>query len=159
MRRFSIRAAALVLLVCTTLTPSMAKAADKKSGSEEGKVLSFKNVRIVNAPSPEARSVVMDALRAFEADKKAGKFATVADEKLARREVLKRAFQQNRSDEGLKAKAGAAGSTIVNSDGRFEFVMLSRVEADGSVSTACVTDWRGAEAFLDGKASNGKETE
>jgi hypothetical protein len=38
-------------------------------------------------------------------------------------------------------------------------VMLSRVNADGSISTACVHDWRSAEAFLNGTASSGKETE
>jgi hypothetical protein len=159
MRRLPFRPAALLVLVCIALTPAMASAADDKTGSEKGKVLSFKNVRIVNAPAPEARSAVLDALRGFEADKKAGKFGTVAEEKRIRREVLKRAFERNRSDEGLKPRATAAGATAVDVDGRYEYVMLSRVNADGSVSTTCVTDWRAAEAFLDGTSSSGRATE
>ncbi len=94
MRRLTSRTAALLVLVCIALTPAMASAADKKAGPEEPKgKMTFKQSRVVKRRVSKGKSVVADAVRAFEADRKAGKFATAAEEKRARREMLQRAFQ------------------------------------------------------------------
>src|SRR5262245_20092620 len=160
MGRITFRAAALLVLVCFVFTPAKTSAADKPSGPKDQKgKMTFKHARVVTAPGQQGRSVVAEALRAFDADRKAGKFATLAEEKRARRETLQRAFERNRSDAGLTARATATGAQILDLEGRFEHVWLSRTNPDGSISTACVTDWASAEAFLDGAASSSRETE
>jgi hypothetical protein len=160
MSRLAFRAAGVFALVCFALTPAIANAGDKTNGPKEQKgKMTFKHSRVVNAPGLDARSVVADAVRAFEADRKAGKFATAADEKRALRETLRRAFQANRSGAGLKPKATASGATAIDLEGQFQYVWLARSNPDGSVSTACVTDAESAEAFLDGSASSGRDTE
>jgi len=53
----------------------------------------------------------------------------------------------NRTDEGLVSKAGPNG-VEVELDGRFQNLMLLRLEDDGSAATACVTSLGEANSFL-----------
>jgi hypothetical protein len=151
MRRFTFLTAASLVLVCAAVTPARVNAADKKPGSDNPKGrMTFKHSRVINAPGLEVKGVVADAVRAFEADRKAGKFSSAAEEKRALRETLRRAFQANRSAEGLRPKAAASGATAIDLEGQYQYVWLARTNADGSISTACVTDAESAEAFLSG---------
>ena len=54
----------------------------------------------------------------------------------------------NRSTEGLQAKTLANGTKQLNLQGRFQEVVISRANADGTMETRCVESMEEAAAFL-----------
>ena len=66
-------------------------------------------------------------------------------------QVLTAPLVQNESAEGLVPRALENGAVAIDLQGRFESSMLAKQEADGSISEACVTNVKQAEAFLNGE--------
>jgi hypothetical protein len=54
----------------------------------------------------------------------------------------------NESTEGLTAKRVGISSTVVDLQGRFTTVAIAKINPDGSLSKACITNAREAEDFL-----------
>ncbi len=108
--------------------------------------------QVINLPSAAGMplGVVAQALRA-EAGRRDLRNMTAAESREMARH-LERAFRLNRSAEGLQARQVGNGLVSMNLEGRFLHISIGRKEADGSISTACVTDWASAEAFLRGGA-------
>ena len=136
--------------VFVPLATETMNAADRKGEPHEGAPRTFKS-KVINAPEMAgmSKSVVLEAFKAYEVDLKAGRIGK-GDEERALRERLDRAFRLNRSSEGLTAKKTAAGVSVVQLEGRFQYVILSRTNADGTVTTECMTDAPSAAAFLTG---------
>ena len=151
--------AGLGVLALAVLAAGAMNAADQKSEGEKGKTRTFKS-RVLNAPemAGQSKSVVLDALRAYELDRKAGRIAK-GDEEKALRDRLDRAFALNRSSEGLSEKRTTSGAVGLDLQGRYQYVILSRTDAAGNVVTECVSDAAGAEAFLSGHGASGAEKE
>ena len=57
-------------------------------------------------------------------------------------------MKYNDSTEGLTAKRVGNGSLVMDLEGRFENVMLVKINPDGSFSKACVTSPKQAEDFF-----------
>ena len=154
MRRLTSRTAALLVLVCIALTPAVASAADKKAGPEEPKgKMTLQALSGRQRPGSRRANLSWPTrCAAFEADRKAGKFATAAEEKRARREMLQRAFQANRSGEGLKTKATASGGHLRRPRGPVRArVALAGQRRRLHLHRVRHTTGRSAEAFLDGR--------
>lgn len=145
--------------VLAALAVGTANAADGKGEPEKGKARTFKT-KVINAPELAGmpKSAVLEALGAFEADRKAGRIAK-GDEERVLRDRMERAFRLNRSGEGLQKKQSATGGSNVDLEGRFEYVMLSRTEADGTTTVECVSDAGAAVAFLMGRSRAAAEKE
>ena len=121
-----------------------ATAADE--AGRTGKPLVFKS-RVVHAPSPtgSAGTPVAEALRGY------GRWDTLsARQKVEALAKLEKAFRLNRSDEGLTPVREKNGTVAIDLQGRYQYVWLTRVNADGTISTACVTDFESAREFLQG---------
>ena len=140
-RRLRVAAVASGLLALGATTAMAAQV----SGAP-GKPVVFKS-RVIDRPSAtgSAGTGVADALRAY------GRWDKLsAEEKREALARLEKAFRLNRSDEGLKPVQEKNGTVSIDLQGRYQYVWLSRVNADGTVSTACVTDFESARAFLQG---------
>ncbi len=87
-------------------------------------------------------------------DAKSGKLRQPTQEEI---QALVAGMKLNDSAEGLTSKRVGNGSQIMNIDGRFENMMVAKTNPDGSVSTACVSNKKQAEAFL--KADTAKAEE
>lgn len=139
------------------LAMATATAAENRQGPD--KPLVFKS-RVINAPDAahQVRSVVADVFSEYTDPKTGGLKKLSERERVQFMARLERAFKLNRSSEGLKSTQAAQG-TAVNLEGRFQYIFLSRTNPDGSVSTACVSDWESAQAFLNGNgpSSSGRE--
>ena len=144
----------LVLTAAAALFAAGASAEEK--GGTPGK-LKFKS-RVINAPemSSQVKGVVADAFREAYRDKSGKSKKLNAKEEREFLGRLERAFRLNRSSEGLQSTQTSNG-TFLDLQGRYQYIFLSRTNADGSVSTACVNDWETAQAFLQG--SGGSATE
>ena len=103
--------------------------------------------RVVHAPSASGSVSTGPA----EALGRYGRWDTLSAER--KRELLTRlegVFRLNRSGEGLAGVEARNGAVSVDLQGRFQYVYLTRRNADGTTSTACVTDFESARAFLQG---------
>ena len=78
-------------------------------------------------------------------DPKTGKLRAPTPEEM---QVLTAPLVKNESSEGLVQKTLPSGAVAIDLEGRFETSMLAKKEADGSISRACVTNAKQAEAFL-----------
>jgi hypothetical protein len=78
-------------------------------------------------------------------DSKTGKLRQPTQEEI---QALVAGMKLNDSTEGLSAKTVGNGSTMLNIEGRFENTLIMKKNADGSVSTSCVSNSKQAEAFL-----------
>jgi hypothetical protein len=87
-------------------------------------------------------------------DAKTGKLRQPTHEEI---KALVEGMKLNDSSEGLTSKRVGNGSVIMNIEGRFENMMVAKTNPDGSVSTACVSSKKQAEAFL--KADTAKAEE
>lgn len=134
-------------------------------GSEENasakKPIVFRT-QVINAPSAAgmppglvAQALRAEALRAGAGSRDLRKMSAAESREIARR--LERAFRLNRSSEGLQVRQVGNGLVSMNLDGHFLHIYIGRKEADGSISTACVTDWGSAEAFLRGAEAGGSK--
>ena len=139
---------ALAVAAGLLVSASTAVAAEK---GQSPKPLVFKT-QVINVPSAAAfaQGTVAQALRAQGGKTDLRKMTAEEARELGSR--LERAFRLNRSTEGLKTAQAGNGLVSMNLEGRFVHVYLARKEADGSITTACVTDWASAEAFLRGGA-------
>jgi hypothetical protein len=143
--------AALAVAAGVLVSASMAVAAEK---SQTTKPLVFKS-RVINAPGAANASVIADALQKFYAARKPGSPARLSEtEHLELLANVERAFRLNRSSEGLHTAQAGGGMTRLDLDGRFQYVILSKTNPDGSTSTACVTDWDQARAFFEGDSAS-----
>jgi hypothetical protein len=142
---------ALAVAAAVLVSGSTAAAAEK---AQNAKPLVFKS-RVINAPGAENASVIADALQKFYAARKPGSPARLSETE--HRELVanvERAFRLNRSSEGLHTAQAGAGMKRLDLDGRFQYVILSKTNPDGTTSTACVTDWDGARAFFEGDSTS-----
>lgn len=78
-------------------------------------------------------------------DAKTGKLRQPTQEEI---QALVSGMKLNDSAEGLTSKRVGNGSTVMNIEGRFENTLVAKTNPDGSVSTACVSNKKQAEAFL-----------
>ena len=126
--------------------------ATAEESGKKAKPLVFRT-QVINLPSASGfpAGLVAQALRAEAGKKDLSKLSPEESREMAAR--LERAFRLNRSSEGLKAVQAGNGMVSMNLEGRFLHIYLGRKEADGTISTACVTDWASAEAFLRGGAA------
>ena len=74
-------------------------------------------------------------------------------------QALSRGLENHRSSKGLKPTQHADGSVSVALDERFESTSMARINADGTVSQACVESKKQAETFLKTDQSKKKTTE
>jgi len=134
-------------------------------GAEENasakKPIVFKT-QVINVPSAAgmppgvvAQALRAEALRAGAGSRDLRNLSAEESREIAR--GLERAFRLNRSTEGLHARQVGNGLVSMNLDGRFLHIYVGRKEADGSISTACVSDWASAEAFLRGGEAPGSK--
>jgi hypothetical protein len=146
--RRNLRAAA-VASGLLALGATTAIAADQ--GGAARKSVVFKS-RVVHAPSPSGSAGPVDsATSAAEALRSYGRWETLsAEQKREALAKLEKAFRLNRSDEGLTAVPLKSGTVSVDLQGRYQYIWLTRVNPDGTTSTACVTDFESARAFLQG---------
>ena len=128
------------------------------SGAEEKasakKPIVFKT-QVINLPSAAGMppGLVAQALRAEAGAGKTDLRNMSPEESREMARHLERAFRLNRSSEGLQVRQVGNGLVSMNLEGRYMHIYIGRKEADGSISTACVTDWASAEAFLRGGAA------
>lgn len=87
-------------------------------------------------------------------DAKSGKLRQPTQEEI---KELVAGMKLNDSAEGLTSKRVGNGSQVMNIEGRFENMLIAKTNADGSVSTACVSSKKQAEDFL--KADTAKAEE
>lgn len=80
-------------------------------------------------------------------DPKTGKVRTPTPEEL---QVLTESLKNNESTEGLAPRTLPNGTVAIDLQGRFESSMIAKKEADGTISRACVSNAKQAEAFLKG---------
>ena len=78
-------------------------------------------------------------------DPKTGKLRAPTPEEL---QVLTAPLANNESTEGLVPTTLPNGAVAIDLQGRFETSMMVKKEADGSISRACVSNAKQAEAFL-----------
>jgi hypothetical protein len=144
LRIFSVRSlSALAVAAGLAGLGSTAMAAEKGQNS---KPLVFKS-RVIHAPSASGSvsSGVAEALGRY------GRWETLSAEQ--KRDVLTKlegVFRLNRSSEGLAGVEARNGTVSVDLQSRFQYVYLTRRNPDGTTSTACVTDFESARAFLQG---------
>ena len=62
--------------------------------------------------------------------------------------VLVQGMHLNDSPEGLTTKTVGNGSVVMDLQGRFENATVAKINPDGTLSTACVTNAKQAKAFL-----------
>lgn len=137
--------AAVVASSLLALGATRAAAADESG--QAGRPQIFRS-RVVHAPSPtgSAGTPVTEAFRSF------GRWDTLsAEQKRDALTRLEKAFRLNRSDEGLRPLREKNGTVTLDLQGRYQYVYLARVNPDGTTSTACVTDFESARAFLQGR--------
>ena len=87
-------------------------------------------------------------------DAKSGKLRQPTQEEI---KALVEGMKLNDSAEGLTSKRVGNGSQVMSIDGRFENMVVAKTNADGSVSTACVSNKKQAEAFLEADAAKAEE--
>ncbi len=155
LRMFSGRVLIAFAVAAGLLVSAATAVAAEKGQSPKPRV--FKT-RVINAPGAENSSVIADALQKFYAARKPGSPARLSETEHQQLVAnVERAFRLNRSSEGLHTTQ-AAGLTRLDLDGRFQYVILSKTNPDGSTSTACVTDWDGARAFFEGDSASPSAT-
>jgi len=153
------RTAGLAVSTLAAFLAAGAAAGQEKGAGPPPRKLVFKSI-VINAPemAVQNKSVVADVLKEAFRDRPAGKSKQLTDKEA--REIgarLERAFRLNRSTEGLQSAPAANGMVSLDLQGRFQYILLSRTNPDGSTSTACVSDWDSAQAFLSGAGGTATE--
>lgn len=87
-------------------------------------------------------------------DAKTGKLRKPTQEEI---DALVSGMKLNDSPEGLKAKSVGNGSVVMDLEGRFETATIAKINPDGTLSTTCVNNAKGAEAFLKADTSKAKQ--
>ncbi len=150
--------AALALVAALVFQGAM-NAEERKRDSREGE-LKTSHARVIQAP--ELASVkqgpVVEALKAYEADRKAGRIAR-GDEERVLRERLRQALRNNRSSEGLAQKKTTTGATALDLEGRFQYVMVQTDGPDGPSVTCVTNETGGAAVSTPGAVRKPAETE
>ena len=87
-------------------------------------------------------------------DAKSGKLRKPTQEEIA---ALVSGMKLNDSSEGLKAKTVGNGAVVMDLEGRFETATIVKINPDGTLSTACVNNAKGAEDFLKADTTKPKQ--
>ena len=87
-------------------------------------------------------------------DAKSGKLRKPTPEEIA---ALASGMKLNDSSEGLKAKTVGNGAVVMDLEGRFETATIVKINPDGTLSTACVNNAKGAEDFLKADTTKPKQ--
>jgi hypothetical protein len=87
-------------------------------------------------------------------DAKSGKLRKPTQEEI---DALVSGMKLNDSSEGLKAKSVGNGTVVMDLEGRFETATVAKINPDGTVSTACVNNAKGAKDFLKADTTNPKQ--
>jgi hypothetical protein len=87
-------------------------------------------------------------------DAKSGKLRKPTQEEI---DALVSGMKLNDSSEGLKAKTVGSGTVVMDLEGRFETATVAKINPDGTISTACVNNEKGAKDFLKADTTNPKQ--
>jgi hypothetical protein len=86
-------------------------------------------------------------------DEKTGRLRKPTQEEI---DALVAGMKLNDSAEGLKTNLIGNGTVVMDLEGRFENATIAKINPDGTLSTACVNNAKGAEAFLKADTTKAK---